>query len=133
MKWFGGGLKAVKLDDRKTGLLHDIYHRDICHNPDIFGSDSITRAIISTLEKDFMLLKKLLLVLVLGLLGLGLTACGGDDSDTGSSDQSPSAQASSDAGTSSGTLEAYDPDVPSMAVEDNGVIHQEEIYKAWPQ
>ncbi len=80
-----------------------------------------------------MLLKKLLLVLILGLFGLGLTACGGDDSDTGSSDQSPSAQATSDAGTSSGTLEAYDPDVPSMVVEDNGVIHQEEIYKAWPQ
>lgn len=75
-----------------------------------------------------MLLKKLRLVLVLGLLGLGLTACGGDDGDTGSSDQS-----SSDAGTTSGTVEAYDPDVPSMAVEDNGVIHQEEIYKAWPQ
>lgn len=75
-----------------------------------------------------MLLKKLLLVLVLGLFGLGLTACGGDDGDTGSSDQ-----ASSDAGTTSGAVEAYDPDVPSMVVEDNGVIHQEEIYKAWPQ
>jgi len=75
-----------------------------------------------------MLLKKLRLVLVLGLLGFGLTACGGDDGDTGSSDQ-----ASSDAVTTSGALEAYDPDVPSMAVEDNGVIHQEEIYKAWPQ
>jgi len=75
-----------------------------------------------------MLLKKLRLVLVLGLFGLGLTACGGDDGDNGSSDQ-----ASSDAGTTSGVVEAYDPDVPSMTVEDNGVIHQEEIYKAWPQ
>jgi len=34
---------------------------------------------------------------------------------------------------SGGTLEAYDPDVPSMVVEDNGVIQQEEIYKNWPE
>ena len=78
-----------------------------------------------------MLLKKLLLVLVLGLLGLGLSACGGDDGDTGSSGTSESM--SSGGGSSTGAVEAYDPDVPSMVVEDNGVIHQEEIYKAWPQ
>ncbi|MCK5669111.1 MAG: hypothetical protein KAI15_08490 [Gammaproteobacteria bacterium] len=78
-----------------------------------------------------MLLKKLLLVLVLGVFGFGLTACGGDDSGAGSSGTSESM--SSGGGSSSGAVEAYDPDVPSMVVEDNGVIHQEEIYKAWPQ
>ena len=36
-------------------------------------------------------------------------------------------------GTSTGTLEAYDPDAPSMVFEDNGVVHQEEIYKHWPE
>ena len=76
-----------------------------------------------------MLLKKLLLVLVLGVFGFGLTACGGDDSDTGSSGTPQSMSQ----GSSNGEVEAYDPDVPSMVVEDNGVIHQEEIYKAWPQ
>jgi pseudoazurin len=34
---------------------------------------------------------------------------------------------------SEGILEAYDPDVPSMVVEDNGVISEEEIYKHWPE
>jgi len=32
-----------------------------------------------------------------------------------------------------GTLADYDPDVPSMVVEDNGVISEKEIYKAWPK
>jgi hypothetical protein len=76
-----------------------------------------------------MLIKKLLLVLVLGVFGSGLTACGGDDSGTGSSGTSQSMSQ----GSSNGEVEAYDPDVPSMVVEDNGVVHQEEIYKAWPQ
>jgi hypothetical protein len=42
-------------------------------------------------------------------------------------------QSTSGGGSSKGMVEAYDPDVPSMVVEDNGVVHQEEIYKAWPQ
>ena len=36
-------------------------------------------------------------------------------------------------GASTGTLEAYDPDHPSMMVEDNGVVQEEEIYKNWPE
>ena len=81
-----------------------------------------------------MLFKKIQLVFILGLFALGLTACGGDDSDAGSSSKSQSmSQSTSGGGSSTGVVEAYDPDVPSMIVEDNGVIHQEEIYKAWPQ
>ncbi|MFT5426370.1 MAG: hypothetical protein ACI9ZT_001311 [Gammaproteobacteria bacterium] len=34
---------------------------------------------------------------------------------------------------SAGTLEPYDPDVPSMVLEDNGAIQQEAIYKQWPE
>ena len=30
-------------------------------------------------------------------------------------------------------VEAYDPDVPPMIVEDNGVVSEEEIYKHWPE
>jgi len=69
-----------------------------------------------------MLLKKIQLVLILGLFGLGLAACG-DDSDMGS--DSASASGSSDAPmkmAADGTLADYDPDVPSMVVEDNGVV-----------
>ena len=73
-----------------------------------------------------MLLKKLKLIFIIGLFGLGLAACGGDDSGSGTSD-APKSMASD------GTLEAYDPDVPSMVVEDNGVIYEEEIYKHWPE
>ena len=81
-----------------------------------------------------MLLKKLQLVLILGVFGAGLAACGGDDSDAGSSGKSQSmSQSTSGGGSSKGMVEAYDPDVPSMVVEDNGVVQQEEIYKAWPQ
>ncbi len=79
-----------------------------------------------------MLLKKLQLILILCLFGLGLSACGDDSSDMGSD----STSASSDgpmAMAADGTLADYDPDFPSMVVEDNGVIHEEEIYKAWPQ
>ena len=79
-----------------------------------------------------MLLKKLQLILVLALFGLGLAACG-DDSDKGSDS---AVSASSDAPmamVADGTLADYDPDVPSMVVEDNGVVSEEEIYKAWPQ
>jgi len=71
-----------------------------------------------------MLFKKIQLILILGLFGLGLAACG--DSDSGSADSSKSMG-------SDGVVEAYDPDVPSMVVEDNGVIQEEEIYKAWPK
>jgi hypothetical protein len=80
-----------------------------------------------------MLFKKIQLVFILGLFALGLTACGGDDSDAGSSSKSQSMTSTSGGEASSGAVEAYDPDVPSMVVEDNGVVHQEEIYKAWPQ
>jgi len=76
-----------------------------------------------------MLLKKLQMIFILALFGLGLAACG-DDSDKGSdsaSSDGPMAMAAD------GTLADYDPDVPSMVVEDNGVIYEEEIYKAWPE
>ncbi len=79
-----------------------------------------------------MLLKKLQLILVLALFGLGLAACG-DDSDKGSDS---AVSASSDAPmamAADGTLADYDPDVPSMMVEDNGVIGEEEIYNNWPE
>ena len=62
-----------------------------------------------------MSLKKMRLVLILGLFGLGLLACGGDD-DSGSSDTQKSM-------SSDGAVETYDPDVPLMVVEDNGVVH----------
>jgi len=95
-----------------------------------------------------MLFKKLRLVLLLAVFTLGLTACGDDDSDARSSDkpqsmaqstmeksttvQGTTSVATKAEGASGGTLEAYDPDVPSMVVEDNGVVQQEEIYKHWP-
>jgi len=107
-----------------------------------------------------MFSNKLKIVLLFACLGLGLVACG--DSDTGTSDKGASDKpqlmtqdimvedvSSSDMsesmsednmeasamveGASDGTLKAYDPDVPSMIVEDNGVISEEEIYKHWPQ
>ncbi len=107
-----------------------------------------------------MFSNKLKIVLLFACLGPGLVACG--DSDTGTSDKGTSDKpqlmtqdimveevSSSDKsesmsednmeasavieGASEGTLEAYDPDVPSMIVEDNGVISEEEIYKHWPQ
>jgi pseudoazurin len=74
-----------------------------------------------------MLLKKLQLIFILGLFGTGLVACGGDDSSSGGIPDTPKSMAKS------GAVEAYDPDVPSMVVEDNGVVHEEEIYKNWPQ
>ena len=80
-----------------------------------------------------MLLKKLQLIFILALFGLGLAACG-DDSDKGS--DSAATSASSDgpmAMAADGTLADYDPDVPSMVVEDNGVISEEEIYNNWPE
>ncbi len=75
-----------------------------------------------------MLLKKLQLILVLALFGLGLAACG--DSDMGSDNASSDAPM---AMAADGTLADYDPDVPSMVVEDNGVIGEEEIYNNWPE
>ena len=92
-----------------------------------------------------MLFKKLKLIFIIGLFGLGLAACG-DDSDKGSdsaaSSAASSAAASAAASASSdapkamaadGALADYDPDVPSMVVEDNGVIGEEEIYNNWPE
>ncbi len=66
---------------------------------------------------------KLKIVLLFACFGLGLVACG--DSGTGSPDKGQS--------MTNVPVEAYDPDVPSMTVEDNGVIHEEEIYKHWPE
>ena len=66
---------------------------------------------------------KLKIVLLFACFGLGLVACG--DSGTGSPDKGQS--------MTNVTVEAYDPDVPSMVVEDNGVIQEEEIYKHWPE
>ncbi len=76
-----------------------------------------------------MLLKKLQMIFILALFGLGLAACG-DDNDKGSDSASSDGPMALAAG---GTLADYDPDVPSMVVEDNGVIYEEEIYKAWPE
>ncbi len=81
-----------------------------------------------------MLFKKIWLILILGVSGLALTACG--DSDSGSSDKAKSMDTMSKdmaAGDSDATLKAYDPDVPSMVVEDNGVVQQKEIYENWPE
>ena len=76
-----------------------------------------------------MLFKKLRLVFVLGLLGSGLLACGGE-SDSGASD---TPKPDTPKPIVSEGLAAYDPDVPSMVVEDNGVVHEQEIYKNWPE
>ncbi len=76
-----------------------------------------------------MLLKKLRLIFIFTLSGLGLAACG-DDGDMSSNSASLGAPMEMAA---DGTLADYDPDVPSVMVEDNGVISEEEIYKAWPQ
>ena len=68
-----------------------------------------------------MLFKKLQLIFILALFGLGLAACGddGDDGDMGSDSASSNAPL---AMAADGTLADYDPDVPSMVVEDNGVV-----------
>jgi len=92
-----------------------------------------------------MMLKKLQLILILALSGFGLLACGESDttpaeapkavvqSEGISSSVSSSASSSDSSSDSNGGLEAYDPDVPSMVVEDNGVISEEEIYSNWPE
>ena len=91
-----------------------------------------------------MVIRKLQLILVLGLAGSGLFGCGDSDSDSSSIDKSQSMpQATTEQSAmveestvehvSDGVLKAYDPDVPSMVVEDNGVVSEEEIYKNWPQ
>ena len=71
---------------------------------------------------------KLKIVLLFACFGLGLAACG--DSDTGTSDKG---QSMSNGPMTNVPLEAYDPDIPSMVVEDNGVIGEEEIYNNWPE
>ena len=108
-----------------------------------------------------MLLKKIQLVFVIGLLGL--SACGDSDTESSSPDKyqsivsEPAVSATTEesamvedvttevtsvatsqkdvsgGSTTEGGLEAYDPDVPSMVVEDNGVVHEDEIYKNWPE
>jgi len=91
-----------------------------------------------------MVIRELQFILVLGLAGSGLFGCGDSDSDSSSIDKSQSIpQATTEQSAmveestvevvSDGVLKAYDPDVPSMVVEDNGVISEEEIYKNWPQ
>ena len=80
-----------------------------------------------------MLFRDLQLVLMLGLFGLGLSACGDSDSDSASSSDTTMQKNESSQGSTDSGLEAYDPDVPSMMLEDNGVVHEEEIYKAWPK
>jgi len=93
------------------------------------------------MEKTVMMFKKLQLILILTLSGFGLAACG--DSDTGPAEEpkamapsegiSSSVSSSASSSSSNGGLEAYDPDVPSMVVEDNGVVSEEEIYSNWPE
>jgi len=91
-----------------------------------------------------MVIRELQFILVLGLAGSGLFGCGDSDSDSSSIDKSQSIpQATTEQSAmveestvevvSDGVLKAYDPDVQSMVVEDNGVISEEEIYKNWPQ
>ncbi len=80
------------------------------------------------MDKHCLFSNKLKIVLLFACLGLGLVACG--DSDTGSSDKS---QSMTNGPMTNMPVEAYDPDVPSMVVEDNGVIGEEEIYKHWPE
>jgi len=75
-----------------------------------------------------MFSNELKIVLLLACLGLGLLACG--DSGTGSPDKG---QSMTNGPMTNMPVEAYDPDVPSMVVEDNGVIGEEEIYKHWPE
>ena len=79
-----------------------------------------------------MLFKKIQLVFIFGFLALGLAACG-DDGDAGSKSMSSGSSDAPMAIAADGTLADYNPDHPSMVVEDNGVVHQEAIYKAWPQ
>jgi hypothetical protein len=120
----------------------------------IFGPNRIySPQIIFTMEKIVMMLKKLQLIFILVLSGFGLVACGDSDTapapapapapaeepkavvqseNTASSISSSVSNSASDS-VSNGGLEAYDPDVPSMVVEDNGVISEEEIYSNWPQ
>ena len=108
------------------------------HITDICGINQIYSALYNLImEKIVMMLKKLQLIFILVLSGFGLVACG--DSDTGPAEK-PKAMAPSEgisssisSNASNGGLEAYDPDVPSMVVEDNGVISEEEIYSNWPQ
>jgi hypothetical protein len=114
------------MDNTNFHVIHDLHHRHFRCKSDIFGSNNFI------LEKIVMLLKKLQLILVLALFGLGLAACG-DDSDTGSDSAASSSSDAPMAMAADGTLADYDPDVPSMVVEDNGVVSEEEIYKAWPQ
>jgi len=73
-----------------------------------------------------MLFRKLQFIFILVLFGTGLVACGDDDT---AASEKPAATAAA----SRGVVEAYDPDVPSMVVEDNGVVSEKEIYKAWPE
>ncbi|MCH8845899.1 MAG: hypothetical protein IIC11_04050 [Proteobacteria bacterium] len=69
-----------------------------------------------------MFSNKLKIVLLLACLGLGLLACG-DTEEERAMDEDAAMMA----------VEAYDPDVPPMIVEDNGVVSEEEIYKHWPE
>ena len=101
------------------------------------------------------LIRKLPIVFMLVLFGAGLTACGDSDSESTDKSQStasvvveestmaaeapaaivseaPVSEVAPNKNTSD-SLPAYDPDHPSMMMEDNGVVSEEEIYKAWPK
>lgn len=91
-----------------------------------------------------MLFRKLQLIFIAGLLGLVLAACGDSDSTSDKQSTAPDAMSQEamskesmaknmSEGDSGSTLKAYDPDVPSMVVEDNGVVQQQEIYQNWPK
>jgi pseudoazurin len=103
-----------------------------------------------------MLIRKLQIVFMLVLFGIGLTACGDNDSEPTDKSKStapavveesamaeevpavmvseaPVSEVAPGKNISDGLLSAYDPDHPSMTVEDNGVVSEEEIYKAWPK
>jgi hypothetical protein len=88
-----------------------------------------------------MSFKELQTIFVCIALGLGLSAC----SDSGKSGDATSdqkmeseAMAMPDDSSKMGKMEYapipdYDPDVPSMIVEDNGVVSEDEIYRNWPE
>lgn len=92
-----------------------------------------------------ILFRKLQFVLLFGLFGFGLSGCG-DSNDGSSSSENTETIAPAEVVSGEvmkkdatneniieGELQTYDPDVPSMVVEDNGVVHEEVIYNAWPE
>ena len=69
-----------------------------------------------------------------------LAACGDDDAGKAKSQAAPSAPAAPAATSSPGPAESESTmsaemaaDSSVMAIEDNGVVYEDEIYKNWPE